>query len=233
MVWLTLNPAHGTAVLEWAGLTKLPLLSKSKIADLHGVQVQVIGDRIRKVRKLSARTEISVAIRLEVSRRSHVDEDHQARKRWAWLLNCPSPQAPPRPELTLAQWRSARRAVDVLAVLGPLTAADLTECMQRIEARSRRQIAVEQVVHLLLSSGWAAPGLDDRWSPTSDIAAPSKYVALVDAAKATGRDWHTSAQMADLLLQSGYTNAGGATITHHPLLRHIRRDRWEIRQPRV
>jgi hypothetical protein len=60
-------------------------------------------------------------------------------------------------------------------------------------------MTTKDVTLILLTSGFATPGDDDRWTATTDIPAPAKYVALLEAARATGRNQHTWEQRIELL----------------------------------
>ena len=231
LIWRVLSERHGQPVLEWAGLTALPLHSKPAIAPLHGLDVDLIYHRIAHIRRIASQRPIPPAIRAEASRRTRGDEDHEARTRQAHLLGFPPPAPPAPAQLSQSQWHAARRAAEVLAALGPLPIDELTACLQRTQNRRRRQLTARDVTLLLLTSGLASPGDDDRWAAAADITAPPAYLALLQAAEPTDRAEHTWEQMLALLQQAGYTTGGGATITYHPLLLHLGVNRWAVRQP--
>lgn len=212
---------------DWASLRDQPPRATKVVAADHGLASPALRGRISFVRRHASRY-VSDEVRAEASRPTRIGEDHQARTRWAWLLNCPPPDDPPKASVSLSDQRLAHTAAQIMAAVGPLLMADLIDAV-RGGYRRNRVITADELAEALTRTSKGQVNTSGQWTHNPEIEPIPTYRELVELARASGREVHTTPQIERLLIAAGYTNAGGTTLYGHPLLEHLGRNAWRIR----
>ena len=234
VIWRALGPREWLrphAVQDWAGLLSGPIESPAVVAWRYDITRQTLLNWRTIVRDFAAGLEVPTPVALLLTWPTEPGEDHAARRRQASLFGlqvsgvAPSP-APLGPARGL--FLEAKR---ILAVLGEIPVGELTAALNRARPSVRPEPVTNRQVKTLLARSTSIAMPDGRVRLTRHVQPRAADVALLDAARASGRTVHSYDQARELLTAAGYARSLQPTLTYHPLLRHESRGRYSVRLP--
>lgn len=238
LIWRALGPfgKRARTVSEWAGLGGGQPATITVIAHRIGVSTNTVHNWIGIVKAAALELTLPDPLVHALTRPSTDPQEHTARLRQARLFGVPEPVAPPARRATVTAEESGLLAAAqrILAALGPLPVDELADALARRTRPNRPAAGIvdaAKVRDLARRSTTITIGTDHLCDLTNPSEPAARDLALLTAARRSGRSSHTLRQIRELLNEAGYTGHLGPTVAYHPLLIHLDRGYYEIRQP--
>ena len=230
VIWAALGPREWLrphAVQDWAGLLMGAIESPAVVGARYHITRQTLFNWRTLVVDFAAGIQLPAPVVKRLTRPTAPGEHHTARQRQAWLLGLRI--APPT--VSTIDRGLIRSSLRILAALGETSIAELTAALNRARPRTRpKPLTVGQVAVLMAKAQAVETSAGRVWLAQQVVARPAD-LALIEAARVTGRTVHTYDQARELLTAAGYYRSLQPTLTYHPLLRHNGRGLWSVRLP--